>query len=114
MQRLKKKKAEVPESGSSQGGKLAPERDYGVRAAAQVAQSCDEGNPYTETPQLSAMIELMGKDGHSVDGVGDELIGLKETAELHATAYRSLRLLVDHLQASHASILSKRRKKPKK
>jgi hypothetical protein len=80
--------------------------DYGVRARAALAGSQEEGDPFTATPFLSAMLDLMAKNGHSIDPGIDELNRLKGTLALHLTHHRSLVNQVASVQSAHAAILS--------
>lgn len=89
-------------------GSLPSDVDYGVRARAALAGSIAEGEPLTATPELSAMLELLANDGHSIDGALDELNRLKGTVALHLTVHRQIVMQVASVQSSHAAILSKR------
>ena len=105
---LTKNASEVKEKNSHEADSLPIDVDYGVRARAALADSVEEGEPLTATPELCAMLELLANDGHSIDGAIDELNRLKGTVSLHLTVHRQITMQVASVQSAHAAILSRR------
>jgi hypothetical protein len=99
----------VQEQNNLDAGLLPMAVDYGVRARASLAGAVEEGDPLIATPELSAMLELLANDGHSIDGALDELNRLKGTLATHLTMHRQLARQLASVDSTHAAVLSHRR-----
>ena len=80
--------------------------DYGLRARTRAALTPNESDPLLAHPEISAMFELMEQDGHSMEGVRQELRKLSTLAAMHVTQFRSLEAQVKNAKAAHISLLA--------